>query len=170
MTSFDRRARVSELKQRFEIAFSEPPPRPRAQDDAEDLLALSLDSERYMLRLREVEGLYLDRTITPVPGAAAPQLGLADFRGERVKVYDLAALLGYPPIAQPRYLVRFASRPIGFAFERFEGHVRLSKRRVSVHPIARERSSAPPATPTIIDLPGLVARICELECSPAGEA
>jgi purine-binding chemotaxis protein CheW len=143
----DLRVRLSELKQRFDAAFADPPP--SAADEPEDLLVIAVSSERYLLRLREIEGLYLDRAITPVPSPLADLLGVTDFRGELVAVYDLGALLGYPRTQATRYLARMPNRGVGFAFEHFEGHLRFAKQggELETHVQA------------IVDLPGLVDRL-----------
>lgn len=146
-SSSDLRARLSELKQRFDTAFADPPP--SAAEELEDLLVIALGSERYLLRLREIEGLYLDRAITPVPSPLPDLLGVTDFRGELVAVYDLGALLGYPRTPVTRYLARMPSRGVGFAFARFEGHLRLAKQHRELEAHAQ----------AIVDLPGLVDRL-----------
>ena len=41
-------------------------------------------------------------------------------------VYDLAALMHYPPAASPRWMVLAGgAQPVGFAFEGFEAHVQV---------------------------------------------
>ena len=43
-------------------------------------------------------------------------------------IYDLAALLGYPPAANPRWMVLARMpQPVGFAFETFESHLQVSE-------------------------------------------
>ena len=155
-SSSDLRARLGELKQRFDTAFVDPPP--SAADDFEDLILIAVGSERYLLRLREIEGLYLDRAITPVPSPLPDLLGVTDFRGELVAVYDLGALLGYPPSEAARYLARMPSRGVGFAFARFEGHLRLSKTRQGSSPNQPTRELEARAQ-SIVDLPGIVDRL-----------
>lgn len=146
-SSSDLRARLDELKLRFDTAFAEPPP--GAAESFEDLLVIALAGERYLLRLREIEGLYLDRAITRVPSPLPDLLGVTDFRGELVAVYDLGALLGYPRAQAARYLARMPGRGVGFAFARFEGHLRLTRQRRELEAHAQ----------TIVDLPGLVDRL-----------
>lgn len=146
-SSSDLSARLSQLKLRFDSAFAEPPP--AAAEEFEDLLVIALGSERYLLRLREIEGLYLDRAITPVPSPLPDLLGVTDFRGELVAVYDLGALLGYPRAQGGRYLARMPRRGVGFAFAHFEGHLRLTKQRRELEARAQ----------AIVDLRGLVDRL-----------
>ena len=159
-TGADLRVRLELLRERFDSSFADPPP--SAAGEYEDLLGLALGSEQYRVRLREVEGLYLDRAITPVPSALPHLLGISDFRGELVAVYDLAALLGYPHATRPRYLLRGAQQSVAFAFERFLGHVRLT---------AAERGHAHAHAQNIIDITGLVERLEQQVASAvAGEA
>jgi chemotaxis signal transduction protein len=121
----DLQTRLVELKQRFDASFAEPPP--AAAGEYEDVLVIGLGSEQYRVRLREIEGMYPERPLTEVPSHAPHLLGVSDFRGELVAVYDLAALLGYPRAERTRYLLRSSLRTVGFAFERFLGHARLLK-------------------------------------------
>jgi chemotaxis signal transduction protein len=153
----DLQARVAMLKQRFDETFAEPP-RPAGASDLENLLAVELTGVRYYLRLSAIEGLYQNRVIAPVPSHSPHLLGVADFRGELVAVFDLGALLGGPRSTQHRYLVRSAQRAVGFAFDRFEGHVRVSRKGQA--PL--ESSEGQPAAhvlQSIIDLPTLVERL-----------
>jgi purine-binding chemotaxis protein CheW len=90
----------------------------------ENLLAIRIGGDPYVLRLSRISGLYVDRRIVAVPSPVAQLLGIVALRGVMSPVYDLAALLGYPPVASPRWMV-FAggSQPVGLAFEGFEAHV-----------------------------------------------
>ena len=49
-------------------------------------------------------------------------------RGKMAPVYDMAALLHYPPAASPRWMILAGvSQPVGLAFETFEAHLQVSK-------------------------------------------
>lgn len=120
----DLHARLVELKQRFDASFAAPPP--TAAGEREDVLMIALGGEPYRIRLREIEGMYLERAITALPSRAQHLLGVSDFHGELVAVYDFAALLGYPRGSRARYLLRSADASVAFAFERFLGHARVS--------------------------------------------
>jgi purine-binding chemotaxis protein CheW len=115
--------RVEELRRAFDQTFAEP-----AFGDAVprvDVLAVEVGGDPYALRLAECAGLYADRPITPVPGPVPELLGLAGFRGALVPIYDLRALLGYPPGGVPRWIVALAgASSVGLAFDRFETFVR----------------------------------------------
>ena len=64
--------------------------------------------------------------IVAVPSANAQLLGIVGLRGVMAPVYDLAALLGYPRAANPRWMVLARmSQPVGFAFETFESHLQV---------------------------------------------
>jgi purine-binding chemotaxis protein CheW len=94
----------------------------------EDLLAIRVGADPYALRLSEIAGLYVDVKIVPVPGPVAQLLGIVSLRGKMSPVYDLAALLHYPPAASPRWMILAgAAQPVGFAFETFERHLQVSK-------------------------------------------
>jgi len=94
----------------------------------EDLLAIRVGADPYMLCLSEIAGLYADRRIVAVPSPVAQLLGIVGLRGMFAPVYDLAALLRYAPAASPRWMVLAAGpHPVGFAFESFEAHVQVAR-------------------------------------------
>lgn len=94
----------------------------------EDLLAIRVGADPYALRLSEIAGLHSDVKIVPVPSPVTQLLGIVGLRGMMAPVYDLAALLRYPPAANPRWMVLArGSQPVGFAFETFEAHVQVSE-------------------------------------------
>ena len=92
----------------------------------EGLLAIRVGGDPYVLRLSEISGLYKDPRIVAVPGPVTELLGIVGLRGAMSPVYDLAALLRYPPAPSPRWMV-FAGGPqsVGFAFEGFDAHVQV---------------------------------------------
>jgi chemotaxis signal transduction protein len=97
-------------------------------DRLEDLLAIRVGTDPYALRLSEIAGLYVDVKIVPVPSPAQQMLGIVSLRGKMAPVYDLAALLHYPPAAGPRWLILAGrAQPVGFAFETFEAHLQVSQ-------------------------------------------
>jgi purine-binding chemotaxis protein CheW len=116
--------RAGELRREFDRSFASPPP---VVDDArEDMLAIRLSGRSFALRLKEIAGLFVDKRITPVPGAMAALLGLAGFRGAIVPVYDLQALAGQSAAQASRWLFVAAAAPVAFSFEAFEGQLRVS--------------------------------------------
>lgn len=117
--------RAGELRLAFDRTFAEDV-RPAAVQ-TEDFLALRIGSEPYALRLSEIAGLYVDRAVTRLSGGAAALLGLASFRGSIAPVYDLHLLLGHPMAKSPRWLVMMQTSTVAFAFEAFEGHLRVPR-------------------------------------------
>ena len=135
--SFERhQQRLHELRSAFDQSFGLEA-RARAEDP-EELLAVTLGSHPYALRLREVHGLYVDRRITPLPDAPPELLGLAAVRGELCAVYALASLLGYARSEAPRHVVLAARPGIAFAFETLQGHLRVPKGAISTREQVRE--------------------------------
>jgi len=63
-------------------ALARPPAREVARDQLQ-LLAFSLGGERYAIELRHVAEIFRLRSLSLLPGAAAPTLGLTAWRGER---------------------------------------------------------------------------------------
>jgi chemotaxis signal transduction protein len=116
-------ARASELRAAFDRSFAAIPRRETAQQ--RDFLAVTIGGDRYAIALAEVAGLFVDRTITPVPGRIPALLGVAGFRGAIVPVFDLRTLFGYPGTGTHRWLVLAAAMPVAFAFETFEKYFRL---------------------------------------------
>jgi purine-binding chemotaxis protein CheW len=112
-----------ELAEEFDGAFAAAHAVPLPQAD---LLAVGIAGDRFALRLAQVAGMFADRRITKVPSRRVDLLGLAAFRGTVLPVFDLAVRLGYPATRTPRWLVLAAAAPVAFAFERFDGHVRLA--------------------------------------------
>ena len=131
-----RQQRLLELRDAFDRSFGAPPP--ERAEDPEQLLAISLDGHPYALRLREVQGLYVDRRIRALPGSPPELLGLAALRGELCAAYDLASLLGYTRMEPPRYLVVGAGSGVAFAFGTLGGQVRVARSAISSSDNARE--------------------------------
>jgi chemotaxis signal transduction protein len=127
--------RAAQLRRDFDSSFANPPP--AAGESRQDLLAIRLGTRRFAIRLSEIAGLYADKKITPVPGAAAGMLGIAGFRGSILPVYDLQGLLDLSSGAASRWLVVAAGAPVAFSFEAFEEQLR-----VSPGAIKRERAQA----------------------------
>jgi chemotaxis signal transduction protein len=92
-----------------------------------DVLAIRITGHGYALRLSEVLAVHAERQLTPVPSPVPALLGLVGVRGLVVPIYDLRLLLGHGAGPAPRWLaLARATSPIGFAFEAFEAHWRLS--------------------------------------------
>ena len=107
------------LRREFDLSFAQAwqVESPKLQH----LLAVRVGSDPYALRIDEIAGLFADRHIVPVPTPLAELLGVAGFRGQVTPVYDLAALLGYPPRGGQRWMIlsRHVQR-LAFAFDAFD--------------------------------------------------
>lgn len=92
-------------------------------------LAVLIGDDAYLLALDELSGLVVDRRIVALPTHAPHLIGVAGIRGAITPIYDLAGILGYPPVgAAARWsaLTRTGAR-IGLAFDRFGGHIRTAR-------------------------------------------
>ena len=116
--------RARELRHDFDRSFSLPPS--IGATAKIELLAIRVGANRFALRLSDVAGIYADKKITRVPGAAPAMLGIAGFRGAIAPIYDLARLMGQPQSQAPRWLVLARAEPIGIAFDGFDGQLRLA--------------------------------------------
>jgi chemotaxis signal transduction protein len=114
------------LRRHFDESFAAPAAsRP---EPAEDFLAIRVGADPYALRLSEISGLHVGVKIVPVPSPAAQLLGIVGIRGTMAPIYDLAALLRYPPTMNSRWFVVARGRqPVGFAFETFESHLQVPR-------------------------------------------
>jgi chemotaxis signal transduction protein len=91
------------------------------------MLAIRVGADPYALLLSEIMGLYSDVRIIAVPSRVPQFKGIVGLRGTMTPVYDLAALMHYPPAASARWMVLAGgARPVGFAFESFEAHLQVS--------------------------------------------
>ena len=116
--------RAAELRAAFDRAFAEPV-RPDATP-RENFLAIRIGAEACAIHLADIAGLFVDKKITRVPGDAAALLGIAGFRGAIVPVFNLQSLLGQGANGTPRWLVMAAAAPVAFAFDAFEGQLRVT--------------------------------------------
>jgi chemotaxis signal transduction protein len=112
------------LRRRFDESFAAPAEsRP---ERVQDLLAIRVGTDPYALRLSEIAGLHAGLKIVPVPSPAAQLLGIVGMRGMMAPIYDLAALLGYPAVATPRWIAFARGRhAVGFGIENFESHLQV---------------------------------------------
>jgi chemotaxis signal transduction protein len=117
---------VTALRRLFDASFAAPAG--SMSKRLEDLLAIRVGSDPYALRTSEIAGLHVGMKIVPVPSPVAELLGIAAIRGMMAPIYDLAALLRYPPAANPRwFIIARGPQPVGFAFETFESHLQVSQ-------------------------------------------
>jgi chemotaxis signal transduction protein len=90
-----------------------------------DLLDIRVGGVPYALRTSEIAGIHADRRLTPVPSRLAELIGLFSLRGAVIPVYDLAATLGHPVHARPRWIAVVSGMTAGLAFAEFAGHARV---------------------------------------------
>lgn len=115
---------VDELRRAFDDAFARQAT--EAGTRAAELLAVPFGADHYLLPLRELTGLLVDRRITALPTRNPKFLGVVGIRGTVLPVWDLGALLGQPASERaPRWLATASTPRVGLAFGRFDGHVRL---------------------------------------------
>jgi len=158
--------RAAELRRAFDRSFAG-----RARADTaptEDFLAIRIASDSYAIRCSEISGLVADKKITRVPSGAAALHGMGGFRGAIMPVYSLAALLGHPMAATPRWMVIASGLPVALAFEALDGNRRVSREailpceadqraRKFVHDFMRE----PDRVRAILHLPSVLDAIRE---------
>lgn len=135
MTTSDTREidRVTGLREAFDRSFAQAPSREVAA--VENLLAIRVGADPYVLRMTEVSGLFADKKVTRLPSPVSELSGIAGFRGAVLPVYDLAMLLGYPRAISPRWLVVIAVTPVALAFDSFDGYLKV--RDAAIVPEAR---------------------------------
>ena len=131
--------RAADLRQAFDRSFAQAPNAEAAA--LENVLAIRVGADRYVLRLADVSGLYADKKVISLPSPVSELLGIAGFRGAVLPVYDLGMLLGCLRAAAPRWLVVTDAAPVGLAFEGFDGY--LSVRREAIVPDLRAEASGP---------------------------
>jgi chemotaxis signal transduction protein len=112
------------LRRSFDDSFAAPAN--SMTESQEGMLAIRVGADPYALLLSDIMGLYSDVRIIAVPSRMPQFKGIVGLRGMMAPVYDLAALMHYPPAASTRWMVLAGgARPVGFAFEGFEAHLRV---------------------------------------------
>lgn len=71
-------------------------PRIAASGDAIDAIRFGLAGELYAIAAENVSGVFPLRTLTAVPGAREPVLGITEWRGDLLTILDLRRLLALP--------------------------------------------------------------------------
>lgn len=129
--------RAAALRRSFDRSFADAPRLERPQ--VEDLLGIGIRGDPYAVRVADIVALVADKPVTTLPGPLPELAGIAGFRGATVPIYDLGALLGYSERGALRWLVILAAQPLGLAFDRFDGHLRVAR-----DAIVAEQTSATP--------------------------
>jgi chemotaxis signal transduction protein len=123
---------ADELARAFDADFARAPTVRTA--DSEDLLAIRVGSDPYALVRGELAGLFSDKLVTPLPGAAPGLLGISGFRGAVVPVYDLRSVIGGPAASAPlRWLVTAADAKVALAFDGFDAFLRVPRDAIASH-------------------------------------
>jgi len=154
----------AELRRAFDAAFALPA---RAPDETlEDVIAIRVGAEDYVVRGRELSGIAENRKLSPVPSSAPDLLGLVSVRGLLVPVFGLPSLLGYAADSEPlRWLLLVGTdEPLALAFHALTGFSRLPKSAFSPAEgpgKARETVSFEGQVRVVIGVPALVASIRE---------
>lgn len=158
---------AASLRRAFDRSFAEPEPVTR--DVPERFLAITIADAAYAVRLREVAALAAVRGIAVLPGARPEQLGVAAHRGTLVAVFDLGALLGHAPCADPRWLLLCGTgEAIGLAIARLDGQLEGAS---DVRPVGAAASAhrhvdgivAGTPTRSIIDIASIIDTITRRE-------
>ncbi|HEY5208797.1 MAG TPA: chemotaxis protein CheW [Stellaceae bacterium] len=157
--------RLAALRSEFDRGFAAAPS--GAVAAGEGMLAIGVGGERFLVRLAEIAGLYVDRRIVPVPAANTALLGITGLRGVILPVFGLAALLGCPPAdTGPRWLAVAARAPVALAFDRLDAHLEIARTTIvpradtaRAHGYVREAAMVAALTLSIIDLPAMTAAI-----------
>jgi purine-binding chemotaxis protein CheW len=119
---------------------------PRELVLAQDMLGFLIGSERYAIETCYVWRALSETEITRLPVADPHVLGLFSLQGELLLVFDLARLLGAPPVQRTErsyLLVLGRDQPeLAFAVDAFEGTERLDASGVLDAAVAAERENA----------------------------
>lgn len=149
--------RALELRRAFDQTFAEPA---RAvEEDPLHLLAIQVGGDAYALRLDEIAGLFVGRTVVSLPSPRREFLGLAGLRGDIVPVYSLGGLLGYPAASDPPRFVILArtEHTLGLAFDEFVGYLRIPRSAVLPSRGKAARAHVPEAARLAQGLRGVVS-------------
>jgi purine-binding chemotaxis protein CheW len=108
-----------------------------------DAVSFSLGRERYAVDVSNVFAVFRLSSLTPLPGARIPVIGLTQWRGDVLTVLDVRGLVGAVTTALDdlaRVIVLGVDRPeFGLLADRLEDPLRLDAG--SVFPLSAERAS-----------------------------
>lgn len=120
--------RAAELRAAFDADFAAalPPPQPAHSD----LLRIRIAGQPFAIPLADIASLHADLRVVALPTRAAELLGVAALRAAVVPIYDAGTALGLPGSGAPRWTVLLRSGLAGFAFEGYDGYVRIADRSI----------------------------------------
>lgn len=125
------------LREEFDRSFALPVHSDFAE--WEDLLAIRVHGDGYLLRVLEISRLDAARNILRLPGSPPALLGLAGIRAALIPVWDLSVLLGYGATPAGSFTARgdgddrrwlalvAGETPWALGFESFEGYFRVPR-------------------------------------------
>ena len=121
--------RVLALRRAFDQSFA------RGLDDhseeQRDFLSFCFERQLFALPISELSAVEKRRKLVRLPAAPQACRGLAGVRGKLVAVYDLAALLGFLPSAELRWLVvPRGTQGVAFGVTSVERYLRAPARAV----------------------------------------
>jgi len=155
--------RAEDMRHIFDRGFAEV--RHVDARDTCDCLSVEIAGDPYMLRLSQIVGFVANKKVTRLPGGMPELNGIAGFRGVVMPIYDLAALLDYPPTRSTRWTVIAADEPVGLGFDGFNGHFRFATDEIvpregadEADPLGHVVRSGRLALP-VVSIPSIVARI-----------
>jgi chemotaxis signal transduction protein len=133
-----------------------------------DVLCVGIGGEPCSIRIGDIASLHAGLRIIALPSRASELLGVAAIRANVIPIYDLAAALALPGAGAARWIVVHRAGLAGFAFEHFEGHVRIPEGSMSVparrgHVVGQLALGA--QRRLVIDL-GSVLTAIESRCNP----
>jgi chemotaxis signal transduction protein len=114
--------KIAEMRRLFDESFALTPAGQVTEPEA--MLAITIESEHFALRVREISGLAVsNEKIVPVPSRVPELLGLTGIRGVVVPVFSLPRLLGFNSLHGQTHWLVFCGEvqtPIALAFETME--------------------------------------------------
>lgn len=146
------------LREAFDRAFAEVAT-PR-EGNLEGFLVARCGTASYLLALSELAGFVAGRRIVSIPSNARHLLGVTGVRGTVTPVYDLAAVLGHPPVQGiPKWIALARGSRLGVAFEDFGGHVRSARATWMQGADGRPTARANDTLHQVVDLAAMVETI-----------
>ncbi len=135
MISSPLKSKIAEMQRLFDESFALA--LPDQVTAPEPMLAITLESEPFALRVHEIIGVALNKEkIVSVPSRVPELLGLTGIRGVIVPVFSLARLLGFDSEhCQAYWLVLCGERqsPIVLAFEGLEQQFEVASTEIFAH-------------------------------------
>lgn len=116
-------SRALELREAFDAGFAGAV---RQSDPTlRDFLCIRVAGEPSAIALADVASLHADLRIVALPTRAPELLGVAAIRAAIVPIYDLGVAFGSASTGAIRWTVVIRSGAAGFAFDGFDGYIRV---------------------------------------------